>query len=201
MSWRPAVLGIGIPLAAALALAACSSSPATSSSTTGSTGAATTTPAGSNPSTSAPTTTTAANTANFNSCSVVTQAQAASALGTTVTPGVLGTATVEGGLACVFYGPSAPSPTTPNTSQIDSVRVVVVKGSNALTYYNDYKANPSVHAQSIPGYGDQAYYDGFASLSVMKGAYYLRVAVAPSGAPPSLTAEESLATAILPNLK
>ncbi len=200
MSGRPAVLGIGIAVSAALALGACSSSPATSSSTTGSTGAATTTPAGSNPSTSAPTTT-SATTANFNSCSVVTQAQAASALGTTVTPGVLGSATVEGGLACVFYGPSAPSPTTPNTSQIDSVRVVVVKGSSALTFYNDYKTNPSVHAQPISGYGDQAYYDGFASLSVMKGAYYLRVAVAPSGAPPSLTAEESLATAILPSLE
>ena len=201
MKWRPGVLGIAIAMSAAMALAACSSSPAISSSTTASTGAATTTPAGSNPSTSAPTTTTSASTANFNSCSVVTPAQAASALGTSVTPGVLGTATVEGGLACVFYGPSAPSPTTPNTSQIDSVRVVVVKGSNALTWYNDYKANPSVHAQPVSGYGDQAYYDGFASLSVMKGAYYLRVAVAPSAAPPSLTAEESLATAILPNLK
>jgi hypothetical protein len=201
VKWRQGVLGIGIAVSAALALAACSSSPATSSSTTGSTGAGTTAPAGSNPPTSAAPTTTSASTANFNSCSVVTQAAAASALGTSVTPGVLGTATVEGGLACVFYGPSAPSPTTPNTSQTDSVRVVVVKGSNALTWYNDYKANPSVHAQPVSGYGDQAYYDGFASLSVMKGAYYLRVAVAPSGAPPSLTAEESLATAILPNLK
>ena len=49
-----------------------------------------------------------------NSCSVVTQAEAASAIGQAVTPGVLGHATVEGGLACVFYGPSAPTPTTPN---------------------------------------------------------------------------------------
>ena len=45
---------------------------------------------------------------NFNSCSVVTRAEAASALGQAVTAGVLGHATVEGGLACVFYGPSVP---------------------------------------------------------------------------------------------
>lgn len=201
VKWRPALVGIGVAVAAASALAACSSSPATSSSTTGSTGAATTAPAGSSTSTSAAPTTTSASTANFNSCSVVTQAQAASALGTSVTPGVLGTATVEGGLACVFYGPSAPSPTTPDTAQIDSVRVVVVKGTDVLTWYNNYMSSPQVHAQPVSGLGDQAYYDGYASLSVMKGAYYLRVAVAPSGAPPSLTTEESLATAILPNLK
>jgi len=131
---------------------------------------------------------------------VVTQAEAASALGQSVTPGVLGNATVEGGLACVFYGPSSPSPTTPNASQPDSVRVVVVKGPNALTWYNNYKSSPEVRAQTISGYGDQAFYDGYASLSVLKGGSYLRVAVAPSGAPPSLSAEEQLATAILPRL-
>ncbi|HWD52754.1 MAG TPA: hypothetical protein VG412_10150 [Acidimicrobiales bacterium] len=146
-------------------------------------------------------TTTAGSTANFNSCSVVTQAEAASALGQSVSSGVLGTATVEGGLACVFYGPSAPTPTTPDTAQIDSVRVVVVKGSDALTWYNSYKVSPQVRAQSISGYGDQAYYDGYASLSVMKGDYYLRVAVAPSGTPPNLTGEEQLVDTILPKLQ
>lgn len=78
--------------------------------------------------------------------------------------------------------------------------MVVVKGADALTWYNNYKASPAVHAQPVTGYGDQASYDGYASLSVMKGAYYLRVAVSRSGAPPSLVAEESLATAILPKL-
>jgi hypothetical protein len=131
---------------------------------------------------------------------VVTQAEAASAIGQSVTPGVLGNATVEGGLACVFYGPSAPAHTTPNVAQTDSVRVVVVKGSDALTWYNDYKSSPAVHAQPITGYGDQAYYDGYASLSVLKGDYYLRVAVSPAGAPASLSDEEQLATAILPKL-
>ncbi|MGA2873434.1 MAG: hypothetical protein ABSF27_07620 [Candidatus Dormibacteria bacterium] len=138
------------------------------------------------------------NTANFNSCSVVTQAEAGSAIGESVAPGIIGNATVEGGLACVFYGPSAPAPHTPNVAQTDTVRVVVVEGSDAVTWYNDYKSK--VSPQPITGYGDQAYYDGYASLSVLKGDYYLRVAVAPADAPPSLADEEQLATAILPKL-
>jgi hypothetical protein len=144
------------------------------------------------------TTTTIASTANFNSCSVVTQAEAASAIGASVTPGVLGNATVEGGLACVFYGPSAPTPTTPDVAQVDTVRVVVVKGPNATTWYNDYKSK--VSAQPINGYGDQAFYDGHASLSVLKGDTYLRIAVAPVGVPPSLTGEEQLVMGILQSL-
>ena len=129
---------------------------------------------------------------------MVTQAEAASALGQGVTPEVLGNATVEGGLACVFYGPSAPTPRDPDAAQADSVRVVVVHGQKALTWYQDYKSK--VSAQPVTGYGDQAYYDGYASLSVLEGDYYLRVAVAPAGAPPSLAAEKQLATAILPKL-
>jgi hypothetical protein len=136
--------------------------------------------------------------ANFSSCTVVTQAEAAAAIGGPVSAGILGNATVEGGLACVFYGSSAPTPTTPNTAQPDTVRVVVVKGTDALKWFNDYKSK--VSAQPIAGYGSQAYYDGFASLSVLKGDFYLRVAVVPPGAPPSLSAEEHLAAAILPKL-
>jgi hypothetical protein len=134
----------------------------------------------------------------FNSCSVVTQAQAAKALGSSVTPGVLGNATVEGGLACVFYGPKALSPRTPNVAQPDSVRVVVVKGSDALKWYNDYKSK--VPAKAIAGYGNEAFYDGYASLSVLKGDFYLRIAVIPASAAPPLPAEEQLATAVLPKL-
>ncbi len=112
--------------------------------------------------------------------------------------GVLGNATVEGGVACVFYGPSAPGPRNPNVAQPDSVRVVVVRGPHAATWYEDYKTK--VNAQPVPGYGKQAYYDGFASLSVLKGDYYIRIAVSPAGAPPSLGAEKELAAAILPKL-
>jgi hypothetical protein len=152
-----------------------------------------------NPALAASATATAASVGNFNSCSVVTQAEAASAIGQAVTPGVLGHATVEGGLACVFYGPSAPTPANPDVAQPDSVRVVVVVGSDALTWYNDYKSK--VSARPVTGYGDKAYYDGYASLSVLDGDCYLRVAVSPADAPPSLSAEEKLAAAIVPKLQ
>jgi hypothetical protein len=194
----PGLVGVVVAVTVAILLTACSSSSSTSPSTAPTTSASSATTTSS--STTASSTTTSATTANFNSCSVVTQAEAASAIGQSVTPGVLGNATVEGGLACVFYGPSSPAPTTPNVAQPDTVRVVVVKGSDALTWYNNYKSSPQVHAQPITGYGDQAFYDGAASLSVLKGNTYLRVAVVPAGAAPSLSAEEQLATAILPKL-
>jgi hypothetical protein len=111
---------------------------------------------------------------------------------------VLGNATVEGGLACVFYGPSAPTPRDPNVAQADSVRVVVVHGPKALVWYENYKSKVSPQPES--GLGDQAFYDGVASLNVLLGDYYLRIAVVPAGAPPSLTAEEQLARAVLPKL-
>ncbi len=144
---------------------------------------------------------------NFNSCSVVTSAEAASALGQKVTAGVLGHATVEGGLACVFYGPAAPPPTLRNADVPlgDSVRVVVVKGPNALKWYKDYEAK--VKAQAISGIGDHAFFDGYASLSVLKGNYYLREAVIPPPMPSLkkylqlvLKDEEQLANALLPKL-
>ena len=192
---RPGIVGLVLAVPAAVLLAACSSSSSTSSTTSSTAAPTSNTPASTtSPTTSTGVTTTTA-TANFNSCSVVTQAEAANAIGQSVTTGVLGNATVEGGLACVFYGPSAPTPATPNVAQPDSVRVVVVKGPNAVTWYNNYKSLPAVHAQPITGYGDQAYYDGYASLNVLKGDSYLRVAVSPAGAAPSLSDEKTLATA------
>jgi hypothetical protein len=98
----------------------------------------------------------------------------------------------------VFYGASAPQPRDANVAEADSVRVVVVEGSDALTWYDAYKAK--VAPQALSGYGDQAYYDGVASLNVLKGDVYVRIAVVPAGAAPSLAAEEKLATAILPSL-
>jgi hypothetical protein len=192
MRRRLGAAGTAVAACAAIVLAACGSSSATSTSAAPATSAPAPNPA------TTPTAATAAATGTFNSCSVVTQAEAASALGQAVTPGVLGHATVEGGLACVFYGPSAPTPADPDMAQPDSVRVVVVKGPDALTWYNAYKSK--VSAQPVTGYGDQAYYDGYASLNVLDGDYYLRIAVSPAGAPPSLPDEEQLATAILPKL-
>ena len=55
------------------------------------------------------------------------------------------------------------------------MRVVIVKGSDAFNWYNNYKSK--VQARPISGYGDNAFYDGYASLSVLKGDYYLRIAV------------------------
>jgi len=131
------------------------------------------------------------------SCTVVTQAEAGAALGQSVTTGVLGHATVEGGLACVYYGPSAPPGASPDVPSPDSVRVVLVTGTDALKWFNDYKGK--VHAQAISGLGDQAYYDGYASVSVLKGNEYLRVAVAgPTGI--SMSAEEQLARDALPRM-
>lgn len=137
---------------------------------------------------------------NFDSCSVVTQAEAESAIGASLTPGMLGSATVEGGLACVFYGPYSPTPHTPNVAQADSVRVVVVEGSKALTWYNAYKATVSATEQPVSGHGDRALWDGYPSLSVLKGSDYLRIAISPYAVPPSLADEEQLASAILPKL-
>jgi hypothetical protein len=199
---RFAALGSGIAVLSVALLSGCGGSASNSNA-----GGAATVTAGAQP-TSAATgfaavaTTAAATTAsgNFDSCSVVTQAQAASAIGESVSAGVLGTATVEGGLACVFYGPDAVSPKDPNVAQADTVRMVVVEGSDAAKWYNDYKSSPTVHARAISGYGDQAYYDGYASLSVMKGDAYIRISISPSGAAPSLSDEEKLMSAVLPGI-
>ncbi|HUC13765.1 MAG TPA: hypothetical protein VMS00_04870 [Acidimicrobiales bacterium] len=143
---------------------------------------------------------------NFNSCSVVTRAEAASALGQPVTAGVLGHATVEGGLACVFYGHAVPLILrNANVPVGDSVRVVVVEGPNALKWYKDYESK--VKAQPVSGIGNKAFFDGYASLSVFKGNYYLRDAVSPPPIPSPkkyyqlvLKDEEQLAKSILAKL-
>lgn len=75
-----------------------------------------------------------------------------------------------------------------------------MQGVPSLEWYNNYRTSPAVHAQPIAGYGTEAYYDGYASLSILKGDFYLRVAVSPAGAAPSLSDEEQLATTILPKL-
>jgi Protein of unknown function (DUF3558) len=183
-----------IACGATAVLAACSSPSSSPPAASGSSSSAPT----SSPAAAPSPTASALAGSKFDSCSVVTQAEAATALGQSVTAGVLGKATVEGGLACVFYGPSAPTPRDPDVGQADSVRVVVVYGPDALTWYQNYKSK--VSAVPVTGYGDEAYYDGYASLSIMKGNYYLRVAVAPAGAAPSLAAEKQLAAVILPKL-
>lgn len=67
-------------------------------------------------------------------------------------------------------------------------------------WYAAYKSSPVVGAAPISGSGDQAFADGYASLSILTTDTYVRIAVSPAGAPPSLADEQRLATAILAGL-
>jgi hypothetical protein len=178
------------------AMTACGSSgkstptPKSSSSATGSapaTGAVSSSPVAATTSAGAP---------QADSCTAVTQSEAGVALGQSVSAPVRGKATVEGGIACVFYGPSAPAGANPDVPVTDSVRVVLVNGPQAQLFYADYRSK--VPAKAVTGIGDQAYYDGSASLSVLKGTSYLRIAVI--GIPNVLAAEEKLATDAVPRM-
>jgi hypothetical protein len=130
------------------------------------------------------------------SCTVVSQSDVSTALGETVQAPVMGKATVEGGIACVYYGQSVKigDPDVPST---DSVRVVLVTGADGTKWFNDYKTK--VPAVAISGLGDQAYYDGSASVSVLKGTSYLRISVIRTTGP-NEAAEETLASTAIPNM-
>jgi hypothetical protein len=180
------ILAAAAAVAVATLLAACGSGGTSSGSTTTASSAA--------PSVvSSP----AAVPSSSTSCSVVTQSDVATALGSTVTAGVLGKATVEGGLACVFYGPSAPAGADANVPVPDSVRVVLVTGADGRKWFNDYKSK--VPAVALSGLGDQAYYDGSASVSVLKGTSYLRISVIKTTGPDE-NAEKTLAATAIPRM-
>lgn len=129
------------------------------------------------------------------SCSVITQSEAGAALGQAVKPPILGKATVEGGVACVFYGPNVPPGASPDIPYGDTVRVVLVTGPKAKKYFDDYRSK--VNAKPISGLGDAAYYDGYASISVLKGDAYVRIAV---GIFSNLGPEKTLAADALPRM-
>ncbi len=192
-SYRGATALAAVSAITVLSAAACGSSAAPSVSTSPSGSAASSASiAASVPPVAAPT---ASAVRATNSCNVITQAQAGAALGQSVKPGVIGHATVEGGLACVYYGPNAPAGVSADVPVFDSIRVVLVTGPNARKYFDDYRTK--VQAKSIPGLGDQAYYDGFASLSVLKGSSYVRIA---AGTANNLAPEKQLAQDALPNM-
>jgi hypothetical protein len=119
---------------------------------------------------------------------VISKAQASAALGQAVTGPVRGKAVVEGGVACVFNGTGVPPGADPDVPHAGTVRVVLVTGPKAKTYFDDYRSR--VHAQPVSGLGDAAYYDGFASVSVLKGNAYVRIAVVIAG---NLRADKALA--------
>lgn len=178
----------GVAAAAVIALAAGCNSPGSTA------GGQPSAPAPSGVAASSPAaTTTPSRSARPTSCSVITAAQASDALGQQVKPPILGKAYVEGGKACVFYGPAIPPGTSPDIPVGDSVRVVLVTGPNAKKWFDDYRGK--VRAQPISGLGDEAYYDGYASISVLKGDAYVRIAV---GIANNLSAEEKLARDALP---
>jgi hypothetical protein len=163
----------------------------------GSSGNSSTTPpaAKASPAKSASTAPATAAASSATSCSVVTQSEASAALGQPVKAPLLGKATVEGGVACVFYGPDVPAGTSPDVAVADSVRVVLVTGADARKWFNNYRQK--VHAQHIPGLGEKAFYDGYASISVLQGDAYVRIAV---GIPDNLSVEETLARDALPRM-
>ena len=182
-AWRSfAVLA---SLAAPALIVACSSpAPATSSSPAATPPVAATS-AASAPAAGEPT-----------SCSVVTAAEASAALGgQKVTGPHIGHATVEGGTACVWYGPHVPPGASADIPYGDTVRVVLVVGSKAKKYFDHYRS--TVHAQTIAGLGDAAFYDGYASISVLKGDAYLRIAV---GVINPLGPEKTLAADAVPRM-
>lgn len=150
---------IGAALLICLAVSGCGASKAPVSASIGTGGSSAATAAGPTPSVA------------VDSMTVITQAEASAALGQSVRPAVQGKATVEGGIAAVFYGPSVPVGTNPDVAVANSVRVVLVTGPKARFYFDDYRSK--VHAVSVAGLGDEAYYDGYASLSVMKGDMYI----------------------------
>lgn len=184
------VMTAGFAVPAAALLAACGSSSTTlQPPPTGAPPAVSSTspvapPTGSQPATGTPT-----------SCSVITRAEAGAALGQQVKPPIRGKAYVEGGVACVFYGPQVPPGISPDVPIGDSVRVVLVTGPNAKKWFDDYRGK--VNAKPISGLGDEAYYDGYASISVLKGSAYLRIAV---GIANNLAVEEMLARDALPRM-
>jgi Protein of unknown function (DUF3558) len=181
LAWgRPGTAAVMMSVTvAALVAAGCSSSHSTTAAA----------PAG--PPSPAKTTSAAPATAavsSANSCSVITQPEAAAARGQSDKAPILGKATVEGGVACVFNGPNVPAGTSPDIAVPDSVRVVLVTGADARKWFRNYRSK--VHAQPVSGLGVKAYYDGYASISVLQGDAYVRIAV---GIANNLGVEETLA--------
>ena len=182
------IAALAVPAAVAILVTGCNSG--SSSSSAPASGPSSPAAAPSSPAAVSPTTVAAPT-----SCNVITTAEASTALGQTAKPPIRGHATVEGGVACVYYGPDVPAGTSPDIAVPDSVRVVLVTGPDAKKWFDNYRTK--VHAKTIPGLGDAAYYDGYASISVLKGDAYLRIAV---GIASNLAPEIALAKDALPRM-
>lgn len=134
---------------------------------------------------------------SLNSCTVLSVGEVGKGLGQIVTPGIRGNASVEGGVACVYYGPSVAPGADPDTPVPDSVRVVLVTGPKAQPWYQDYLAK--VAPITIKNLGEDAFYDGTASVNVLEGSSYLRISVIKTTGSDE-AAEIALATIASPRL-
>ncbi len=108
-------------------------------------------------------------------CTVITEIEASVALGQLAKPPIAASGTVEGGSACVFYGPQVPAGTNPNMPVADSVRVILVMGPKAKQAFDSYRSQ--VRATAVRDLGYPAFYDEYGTLSVLKGDAYLRISV------------------------
>ena len=70
---------------------------------------------------------------------------------------------------------------------------MLVTGPHARKWFDDYRRK--VNAQPIAGLGDAAFYDGYASISVLKGEPTCRIAVgvARNLAPEKVLARDAVA--------
>ena len=195
---RRALFGACISI---LIVAGCGSSAATSNPVSQGTPAAVTTPApvatpaatdqAAVPSVAAQQSTRPAGAA-VDPCTLITQAEAAAALGGPVDPGKQAAA---GASSCLW---SANDPSKPISADGVDVSVVTVS-----TFDKSHKAGPGITVTPVPGLGDEAYFVdlgiGYMNLQVKKGSTAFTVTVMIHGASATslMAADKSLAQLIV----
>jgi hypothetical protein len=189
---RRALFGACISI---LIVAGCGTSAATSSPVAQGTPAAVTTPAASDqaagPSVAAQQSTSQAGAA-VDPCTLITQAEAAAALGEPVDPGKQAAA---GASSCLWSGN--------DPSKIVSTDAVDVAVIDVSTFNQSHKAGAGITVTPVPGLGDEAYFVdlgmGFVNLHVRKGSTTFTVDVMLSGASNDkvMAADKSLAQLIV----
>lgn len=113
--------------------------------------------------------------ANLDPCKLITQAEAAAALGEPVDPGKQAAA---GASSCLWSGN--------DPSKIVSTDAVDVSVVDLSTFNESHKAGSGITVTPVPGLGDEAYFvdlgPGFVNLQVRKGSTAFTVDVMISGA-------------------
>jgi len=191
MSIRKTVAAVMVLGALAL-LAACgggSGGQKATSTTAPPAGAATTTSAVTPGSTARP----RASTGELDACALVTKAEVEAAIGTTVLDAKPETS--AGFAGCSFNDPSAPAFTTVTVSVLTSASASVTRG-----IYDIGKQNAN-DPQSVPGLGDDAYWDAtLGNLDIAAGTYELNVSIAPLDNADRFAAAKAIAARALARL-